>query len=122
MVSKEDREIEPDTPLRLKEAAAIFFRHNDMTVSGLRRERDRGNLHTFIIAGREMTTLAEMRKMVERCQSAQVQRVAKTRSAPACSGPLASATTTPSAARATLRKMLQSVPDKDPRKEPLRRA
>jgi hypothetical protein len=33
----------PDTPLRLADAAALYFPAGTMTVLGLRRERDKGN-------------------------------------------------------------------------------
>ena len=58
--------VDPDTPLRLDEAASLALPNGGMTASGLRRERDHGRLVTEMIAGKEFTTLrdiAEMRKL-----------------------------------------------------------
>src|SRR5258708_34010864 len=49
--------IELDTPLRLVDAAQIAFPAGGMTVSGLRKERDRNRLVIEKIAGKELTTL-----------------------------------------------------------------
>jgi hypothetical protein len=59
----------PDTPLRLSEALALAFPNGGMTVSGLRRERDKGRLLVERIAGREFTTLAAIQRMRELCRS-----------------------------------------------------
>lgn len=58
-----------DTPLRLDRAAALAFPQGGMSASGLRRERDRGNLVTEIVAGKEFTTLAAIRAMREKCRA-----------------------------------------------------
>lgn len=54
-------------PMRLKDAIEIAFPHGGMTVSGLRRERDRGNLAIERIAGREFTTLSAIEEMRRKC-------------------------------------------------------
>ena len=47
-----------NVPLRLADALAIAFPMGGMTVAGLRRERDKGNLVVIRIAGKEFVTLA----------------------------------------------------------------
>src|SRR5947207_5267283 len=59
----------PDTPLRLSEALKLAFPNGGMTVSGLRRERDRGRLAVERIAGKEFTTLADIERMRALCRS-----------------------------------------------------
>lgn len=59
----------PDTPLRLAEAAKIAFPDGSIGVRQLRTERDKGKLSTFMIAGREFTTLADIAEMIERCRA-----------------------------------------------------
>jgi hypothetical protein len=46
-----------------------------MTVSGLRRERDRGRLGVEKIAGKEFTTLRHINNMRERCRDTQREPV-----------------------------------------------
>jgi hypothetical protein len=58
-----------DVPLRLKQAVELAFPFGGMTVSGLRRERDRGNLHIEKIAGKEFTTLRNIEEMRARCRA-----------------------------------------------------
>jgi hypothetical protein len=58
-----------DEPIRLKDAAAKFFPDGTMKVSGLRRERDRGNLVVERIANKEYTTLRHIKNMRERCRA-----------------------------------------------------
>jgi hypothetical protein len=60
-----------DAPLRLKDAAAIAFPQGGMTVSGLRRERDKGRLVIERIAGKEYTTLAAIAEMRKLCRAQQ---------------------------------------------------
>lgn len=62
-----ERGVDDDTPLRLADAVAIAFPMGGMTVSGLRRERDRGRLAVEIIAGKEFTTLSAIREMRQQC-------------------------------------------------------
>lgn len=55
-----------ETPLRLKVAVEKAFPHGGMTVSGLRREAQRGRLVIEQIAGKDYTTfraIADMRKL-----------------------------------------------------------
>jgi hypothetical protein len=66
--SLDPTQIGPDTPLRLKKAAEIAFPDGGMTVSGLRRERDRGNLVVEKIAGKEFTTLHYIEEMRKKCR------------------------------------------------------
>jgi hypothetical protein len=60
--------IKDDTPLRLSDAAALAFPHGGVTASGLRREAARGTLAVSRIAGKDYTTLAAIRGMIERCR------------------------------------------------------
>jgi hypothetical protein len=64
-------QVGPDTPLRLKDAVSIAFPAGGMTVSGLRKERDRGRLAVEKIAGREFTTLSNIERMREQCRDVQ---------------------------------------------------
>lgn len=68
MANQKFREITRDTPLRLADAINIAFPHGGMTVSGLRRERDRKRLIVERIAGKEFTTLAHIERMRELCR------------------------------------------------------
>ena len=68
MIKKKRAEITFDTPLRLGEAVKIAFPSGGMTVSGLRRERDRNRLIVERIAGKEFTTLAHIERMRELCR------------------------------------------------------
>jgi hypothetical protein len=61
--------IGPDTPLRLSDAVKIAFPAGGMTVAGLRREIGRGNLVVERIAGKQFTTLDDIRAMREKCRS-----------------------------------------------------
>src|SRR5580692_12706748 len=61
-------EIGPDTPLRLGVAAALAFPDGSMTASGLRREGARGRLVIERIAGKDYTTVANIKRMRELCR------------------------------------------------------
>ena len=63
--------ITDDTPLRLEKALELAFPTGGMTVSGLRKERDRGTLAVEMIAGKEFTTLADIREMRRKCRERQ---------------------------------------------------
>jgi hypothetical protein len=81
--------IGPDTPLRLREAAAIAFPVDaagkpTMTAAGLRREAQRGRLVIERIAGKDFVTLAAIEQMRKLCR---VQA-----KAPDCGSSLKSAT------------------------------
>src|SRR5205823_5004765 len=67
---KQDQ-VGPDTLLRLKDAVSIAFPMGGMTVSGLRKERNRGRLAVEKIAGREFTTLRNIEQMRAQCREAQ---------------------------------------------------
>lgn len=58
------------TPLRLAEAAEMAFPRGGMTAAGLRREAQRGRLALMRIAGKDFTTLAAIREMMDRCRVA----------------------------------------------------
>ena len=68
MTDRTQPEITPNTPLRLADAVKIAFPMGGMTVSGLRRERDRNRLVIEKIAGKEFTTLAHIERMRELCR------------------------------------------------------
>src|SRR5882724_8217524 len=57
-----------DAPLRLSTAAKLAFPDGSMTASGLRREAARGRLRIERIAGKDFTTLDEIKKMRELCR------------------------------------------------------
>jgi hypothetical protein len=59
-----------DTPLRLIDAARIAFPAGGMTVSGLRKERNRNRLVIEKIAGKEFTTLRNIAEMRVKCREA----------------------------------------------------
>jgi len=61
--------IEIDTPLRLAVAASLAFPDGSMTASGLRREAARGRLVIERIAGNDYTTLADIKRMREKCRN-----------------------------------------------------
>lgn len=60
-------EISDDTPLRLDIAARLMFPDGSIGLSSLRREVAKGRLQVWRIAGKDMTTLSEIRNMVTRC-------------------------------------------------------
>ena len=60
-------QITDDTPLRLARAAAIAFPDGSMSAGGLRVEADRGRLVIYRIAGKDYTTLANIRRMIDQC-------------------------------------------------------
>ena len=61
-------DVTDDMPLRLADAAALAFPHGGMTASGLRREAAKGRLAVSRIAGKDYTSLAAIRVMIERCR------------------------------------------------------
>lgn len=58
---------ELDKLLTLAEASERFFAGR-VKAPGLRRERDRGNLTTIFVAGKEFTTPRHIQEMVKRCE------------------------------------------------------
>lgn len=60
-------DIGPDDLVRLDVAAALAFKNGAIKLSALRREAARGRLTVWRIANKDMTTLTEVRRMVERC-------------------------------------------------------
>jgi hypothetical protein len=57
-----------DEPMRLQDIVRVAFPHGGMTVSGLRKEAGRGRLVIERIAGRDYTTMADIRRMRELCR------------------------------------------------------
>jgi hypothetical protein len=57
-----------DTPLRLKDAAAVAFPGGGMTPSGLRREALRGSLEIERIAGKDYVSLKAIAEMRRKCR------------------------------------------------------
>jgi hypothetical protein len=62
-----EREIGPDTMLRLEIAAHLAFPDGSLKASGLRAEAKRGRLKIMRIAGKDFTTLAAIERMGEQC-------------------------------------------------------
>jgi hypothetical protein len=61
--STRDDQVSETTPLRLKLAVRLGFPQGGMTVSGLRREEKKGNITFEVIAGKQFTTLADIKQM-----------------------------------------------------------
>jgi hypothetical protein len=80
--------IGPNTPLRLKVAAALAYPDGSMTASGLRREAGRGRLAIERVAGKDYTTLAAIENMRVLCRVPQKE--------PDCGSSLKNATATES--------------------------
>lgn len=57
---------EDERPMRLREACEKLG--GGLTPSGLRRERDRGNLEMVRLAGKDFVTVAGIKAMIERCK------------------------------------------------------
>ena len=57
-----------DALLRLQVAARLFFPDGSITLSSLRREASHGRLTIWRIANKDMTTLHDLRAMVEKCR------------------------------------------------------
>src|SRR5260370_9555404 len=60
--------VAPDAPLRLSIAAKSAFPDGSMTASGLRSEANRGRLRIERVAGKDFTTLNEIKRMRELCR------------------------------------------------------
>jgi hypothetical protein len=60
--------ITADTPLRLEDAIKYAFPAGGMTVSGLRKEIERGRLAAYKIANKQFTTLADIQEMKIKCR------------------------------------------------------
>lgn len=56
--------IDDDTPLMLSVAAGIAFPDGSVSASSLRRERDKGKLVVSRIAGKDYTTLSDIKAML----------------------------------------------------------
>ena len=57
------KDIEDDVPLRLDVAARLAFPDGSITLSSLRNEARKGRLTVWRIANKDMTTLAEIRRI-----------------------------------------------------------
>src|SRR5882762_3198415 len=68
MTPRKRSDISANTPLRLADAIKFAFPMGGMTVSGLRRERNRNRLVIEKIAGKEFTTLAHIERMRQLCR------------------------------------------------------
>lgn len=67
-------QVTPHTILRLADAARLAFPDGSITVTSLRREAAKGHLTVWRIAGKDMTSLAEIELMKDRCRvNAKVQ-------------------------------------------------
>lgn len=67
-------QVTPNTILRLADAARLAFPDGSITVTSLRREAAKGHLTVWRIAGKDMTSLAEIERMKDRCRvNAKVQ-------------------------------------------------
>src|SRR5262245_46718183 len=62
------QQVTPDTPLRLRIAAALAYPDGSMTASGLRKEAGRGRLVIERTAGKDYTTLAAIEDMRRPCR------------------------------------------------------
>jgi hypothetical protein len=60
--------IHPDCPLRLEDAVKYGFPFGGMTVSGLRRESEKGRLAIERIANKDFTTLRAIEEMRKSCR------------------------------------------------------
>ncbi|HRF08538.1 MAG TPA: excisionase [Xanthobacteraceae bacterium] len=60
--------IGPDTPIRLETAARLAFPDGSISAGSLRREGRRGRLIVWRIAGKDMTSLAEIEAMKRLCR------------------------------------------------------
>jgi hypothetical protein len=61
------KDINDDTPLRLREAARIAFPDGSISQNSLRREIYKGRLVPMLIAGKMYVTLRSIREMADRC-------------------------------------------------------
>ncbi len=67
-ITSQEPAITDESPLRLDVAAALAFPDGSMKVAGLRREAARGRLAINRIAGKDYTTLAAIRDMIDKCR------------------------------------------------------
>ncbi len=91
----------PDDFIPLAEAVRIAFPAGGVKVSSLRLEASRGRLTVYRIAGKVMTTLADVRRMADRCRVEPI--------APTMFGSEVPQHSDPEVARAALRMRLDQV-------------
>ena len=87
-----------DELITLGQASERFFAGR-VKVPGLRRERDRGNLTTIFVAGKEFTTPRHIQEMVKRCEKMPRDRASG--SGQSAETPPAASPTAPSGSSAT---------------------
>lgn len=87
-----------DELITLGQASERFFAGR-VKVPGLRRERDRGNLTTIFVAGKEFTTPRHIQEMVKRCEKMPRDRASG--SGQSAETPPAASHTAPSGSSAT---------------------
>lgn len=61
-------QVNDSTPMRLADAARVAFPDGSMTAAGLRTEARRGRLAIMRVAGKDYTTLADLRDMMQQCR------------------------------------------------------
>jgi hypothetical protein len=101
--------MDEDAPLRLATAAELAFPDGSMTASGLRREGRAGRLVIERIAGKDYTTLAEIKRMRAQCHVKAKARAFGYESEPAAPRSGSSATVSTSKALAALRVNLDAL-------------
>jgi len=84
--------IMPDTPLRLATAAKLAFPDGSITAKSLRGEAKRGRLRITRIAGKDFTTLAAIKRMIEECHVPQSRPASTFANAPAANPSTSSST------------------------------
>jgi hypothetical protein len=91
--------MDKDKALRISIAAAIAYPDKSMTVSSLRKERNAGRLETWIMAGKEFTSLAAIEEMERQCRVQ--RRVPASTSSPPATTPMAGLLIAPAGSSAT---------------------
>lgn len=105
-----------DELITLAQASERFFAGR-VKVPGLRRERDRGNLTTIFVAGKEFTTPRHIQEMVKRCEKIPRDRAcgsgrnAETPPAASPTDPSGSSATAPSSAAQAALQVIDKVLD-----------
>lgn len=60
--------VDLDRPYRLKDILPLAYPGGEMTVSGLRKEINRGNLVVELVAGKQFVTMRAILEMREKCR------------------------------------------------------
>jgi hypothetical protein len=108
--------VSEDAPLRLAEAAKIAFPDGSISASGLRSEASKGRLTIERIAGKDFTTLQDIKRMRELCRVKAKKRASNfvpndgvAMASSPITPPGASATATETLAQAALNRTLQGL-------------